>query len=298
MNGQLTLCAVLVSACAPEFSEDAARIDAARVLAVKSEPAEAAPGAPLTLSALIAVPGAPAHGPMPSWSFCTAPKPVTEDNAVGSACLLAAELELVGVGATIQTAMPSEACSRFGPDTAPGGFRARDPDVTGGYYQPLRLDLAGAPPAFHLQRALCDLGDASADIATEFGMTYVPNQNPHLAPLVVRRDDRTIGLAEIPRGASVELQVSWAASDAESYRYFDRAQQSIVNKREAMRVSWHADAGQLETESSGVAEEDPTLSTRAGFRAPDVAGTVNLWVVLRDARGGADFAHYSFEILP
>lgn len=283
-------CALALTGCRPEFEDDYWFVDRSRVLAVKSEPAEAKPGVRSVFTAFLSVPEG--ESAAPAWSFCTAPKPSTENNAVSAACLGPDALIAAGTGLSIETATPATGCTLFGPNSPPGGFRPRDPDVTGGYYQPLRLDLAGSEPTFHLQRIACDLPDASAETATEFGLGYVANQNPHLGAISASVAGQPAGLDEIRAGARVELSVSWAASDAESYTYYDRSRQALSQRREAMRVSWYTNGGSLDTESSGRAENDPLLTAQNAWRAPDVPGTFALWVVLRDSRGGVDFARF------
>lgn len=286
----------LIGACRPDFNEDEALLSTARVLAVKSEPAEVKPGTSASFTAFVAVPPSFASGPSPVWSYCTLPKPPTEDNVVSSACLDAASLLPVGEGSTISARTPSDACTLFGPNAAASGFRPRDPDATGGYFQPLRVDLKGADPTFHLERVLCGLADASADIATEFGHEYVPNANPHLAPVGATISGEGADFAHIAAGAQLEIVASWPAADAESYAYFDRAAQTITTRREAMRVAWHVSAGKLDTESTGCAEDDPTPSSSNIWTAPSTPGNVKLWVVLRDSRGGSDFAAYDLKV--
>ena len=289
---------LLLVGCAPTFADDSALVREARVLAVKSEPAEAAPGATLTWTALVATPSQSEAPPAPSWSLCNAPKPPTENAVVSSACLSAAALLPLGQGITIQGQIPFDSCSLFGPDTPPGGFRPPDPDITGGYYQPVRVDLLHAPPTFHEQRVRCALGQASADIASQFGMAYVPNQNPHLFGLSARSHGEDLGLDRIPAGAQLELEASWSAADAETYAYFDRTTQAVLMQREALSVAWYVDAGKLELESSGRADTDPALTANNTFTAPSVPGTSTLWLVLRDSRGGVDFARYLVTVLP
>lgn len=288
--------ALALSACRPEFDDDYWRVDEPRVLAVKSEPAEAKPGTPLMFTAFLSVLGAPTQPLL--WNFCTAPKPATENNAVSAACLGSTALVPAGSGLAIEAATPRAGCSLFGPNSPPGGFRPRDPDISGGYYQPLRLDLAGAEPAFHLQRISCDLADAASDTAMAFGQSYVANQNPHLEPLVATIDGQPISLTEIPVAARVELTIGWPASDAESYTYYDRTRQALTERREAMRVSWYSNDGRLDTESTGRAEDDLQLTVQNHWTAPETPGTFALWLVLRDARGGVDFAAYELEVQP
>lgn len=290
-------CALLVlvlAGCRPDFEDDPALVVAPRILAVKSEPAEAKPGASEELSALIALPTAADGGLAPEWSFCLAPKSVAEDNVVSTACLGA--LARVGEGSRVTAVLPSNGCSLFGPNPPPGGFRPRDPDATGGYFQPLRVDLPGADPLFHLARLSCQLGSASADIATAFAAAYVQNQNPKLLPLSATTLGASVDLGAVPRGAHIELDAAWTADDAESYAYFDRASQAILTRREAMSVAWYVSAGKLALESSGRAETDPALDAANTWVAPNQPATAHLWVILRDSRGGTDFATYDLVV--
>jgi hypothetical protein len=234
--------------------------------------------------------------PSVAWSFCTAPKPLTEDNVVSTACLDAAALVPLGRGASIAATIPANACATFGPDTPPGGFRPRDPDVTGGYYQPLRADASGAPPAFELARVRCDLANASAQAASAFAAAYVPNASPHLAPLTAARDGAPVALDAIAAGARVVFEASWPVADAETYAYFDPGSQTVTTKRESMQVAWYATDGAFDTESTGRAEDDLATASADAWVAPTAPGKVHLWVILRDSRGGVDFAGYDVTV--
>ena len=90
---------------------------------------------------------------------------MTEDNVVSNVCLQTRRSSPAGSGPSTVAKTPSKGCSLFGPDVRHDGFRPRDPDMTGGYYQPLRADLAGADTAFELARIQCDLAGADADAA-------------------------------------------------------------------------------------------------------------------------------------
>jgi hypothetical protein len=289
--GALVLCA-----CRPDLSQDTWLITSSRVLGVKSEPAEAKPGTSPVFSALLASPSNTDLAALIHWRFCSAPKSPSEDNVVSSACLDASSLVDAGAGPSIVAAIPRDACSLFGPSSPPGSFRPRDPDETGGYYQPLRLDVSGADPTFHLVRVRCDLADASFDIATEFAAAYVANSNPHLLPLAASMDGQSVTLDAVPTGARIELRVSWSAADVESYAYFDRSTQTIATKREAMRVAWFASSGSLATESTGRNEAESATTTTNVWSAPSYPGTTRLWLVLRDSRGGVDFATYELTV--
>jgi hypothetical protein len=279
------------STCIPSLGPDDSLVSSPRILAVRADPAEAAPGKMVTFTSFVAGPDGTISGAAITWSFCSAPKPLTEDNVVSSACLDASSLVGAGQGPTTTAAIPTDACSTFGPDvSSTGNFRPRDPDSTGGYYQPLRADLAGSDTAFELARVHCDLANADAVAASEFAKSYTLNQNPQLQPLTATVDGAPADLTAIPPGARVTLEASWPAASAETFAYFDPVSQTVTTQRESMQVAWYSSGGALDTESTGRASDDMTTTTDDGWDAPTQAGTVHLWIVLRDSRGGVDFA--------
>jgi hypothetical protein len=193
-----------------------------------------------------------------------------------------------------------DACMQFGPDTPlvmPGQpmLRPRDPDITGGYYQPMLVSV-GDTTAFGLERITCNLANAPVDLAIEFRMRYKANTNPVLQPLAARIGGQPAALDAIPRGATVELEAGWSPESVETYPVFDIPTQSLIDHHESMRVSWFATGGSFANDRTGRDENDPATSTTNTWTAPDAAGTVHLWIVLRDSRGGVDFASYDVTI--
>jgi hypothetical protein len=270
---RLLLISVL-AACDPGLDQRLAIIDEPRVLAVIAEPAEARPGATVAYRALVAGPDGTIDA-APRWAYCTAPKPPTEDNAVSTSCARGDALQPIGDAPSVSAALPADACVRFGPEVPPGNFRPRDPDATGGFYQPVRAEAAPLV-AFGLARITCKLPNATADLSREYELRYVANANPTLeAP----------ALATAPAHASVELTASWPAAAAETYLYFDQLAQALIERREAMRLSWFATAGALDVDASAVGEGDPATSVTTTWHTPG-PGPATLWFVLRDSRGG------------
>jgi hypothetical protein len=268
-----------------------------RILAVRAEPAEAHPGATITFDALVAAPpGLPAGAP--AWSFCVAPKPLTEDNVVSDACFDASQLRAAGEGATVAAATPSNGCSLFGPNTPAGGLRPRDPDATGGYYQPLRVDLGTSDPTLAPVRISCDLASASAASAAAFAQAYVPNRNPQLLPLIALASGAAVALDAVPVGTHLDLTASWPARSAETYAYYDTALDTVGTKRESMTLAWYSSSGAFDREATGRAEDDMATFSSNAWTAPQSVGTSQLWIVLRDSRGGVDFASYQLTIVP
>jgi hypothetical protein len=266
---------ILLAACEPALDQRLAIITEPRVLAIQSEPAEVKPGADAAYTILAASPDGPL-AEMPDWSLCTAPKPPTEDNAVSTACVddPSALVPLASAAATI----PTNACMQFGPDVPPGGFRPRDPDSTGGYYQPVRADSPDAPLAFGFTRITCNLPTAPPSVAHDYQTMYVANTNPTLDPIFIS--------GPVTAGATVTVTASWPPDAVETYLYYDQVSQTLVIRREAMRVSWFATGGELAVDASAVAEDDDATSVSTTWQVPAAPGPAWLWLVLRDSRGG------------
>jgi len=265
---------VLLAACDNALDQRLAIIEGPRVLAVIGEPAEAKPGVQVAYHAVLASP----DGPLaldPHWAFCTASKPPTEDNAVATPCTEGEQLVDLGTAAMVTGTLPKDGCILFGPDTPPGGFRPRDADSTGGYYQPVRVD-ADDLLAFGLSRITCKLPTAPTDVAHDYDLHYVANQNPVLDP---------IGITDVPANSDVTLTATWPADSVESYLYYDPLSQHLVTRREAMRVSWFATGGAIDVDASAVGEDRDVTSVSTTWHTPG-PGNATLWFVLRDSRGG------------
>jgi hypothetical protein len=91
----------------------------------------------------------------------------------------------IGDGAQVTAAIPDDTCRNFGPDVpVDQSFRPADPDVTGGYYQPLRAlvslgnnDVAAAVGRVRIR---CGLPGASQEQSIEYTRKYHLNTNPLL----------------------------------------------------------------------------------------------------------------------
>jgi len=329
-------CALLASglACKPQVGDPPSLIAGPTLLAMRGEPAEAFPDQPVTYT-LIA---ADLDGPIPApnavvtapalWSICNVPKPPTETNAVNRACLDMTALPGAEgpTPTTFQAPMPDNACQLFGPQSPPvvgnaPAIRPRDPDVTGGYYLPVRVSLnipeglwrpgmatQDALVGFGLERIFCGLANAPGPIVPIYNQTYQPNQNPLIDYVSYQIGDGNAQLLEpaagltpsrpqIPMGSEVMFEAAWTEDVVESYPAYDVVARTLITHREAMRVSWYATSGVFDHDTTGRGEDETDLYTDNIWR-PNQVGPLHLWVVLRDSRGGVDSAYYQFEVTP
>ena len=208
--------------CKPDLGQPPSLVTGPRILAVRGTPAEAKPSdMPVTYDALIVdVDGRVARTDI-GWALCKEPHPPAESNVVSSACLAIPDDTS---GDMFAAPVPGDACTNFGPLPSMPGARPADPDVTGGYYQPVRAvwhGSGGDETAFGLERVLCRIGSiAPTDIAGKYASDYVPNSNPMLSSAVLDPERRgamalfTAGEAAPPpavvaAGQVVTLQANW-----------------------------------------------------------------------------------------
>ena len=284
------------AACQPDLGEPAWLVTSDRVLAVRADPPEGLPGATVSYRALVAGPSGTVTDAAPTWAFCEEPKPLTENDAVSSACFTDMLPPAGPAGLTLAASIPADACAVFGPDRPPGAFRPRDADDTGGYFQPLVLRLDGLAST-RLERVVCNLPDAPVDVAIELTKAYVPNRNPTLLAVTASVSDSPVALARIPAGARVKLQTGWGEGDAEGYLMYDPGSSMLVDRREALEVSWLVTAGEIETAVTSRGEGDHATRVETTWTAPSQPGPVFLWMVLRDSRGGGDFRSETLRVV-
>jgi hypothetical protein len=148
------------------------------------------------------------------------------------------------------------------------------------------------------------LANAPIDVSREFVNTYTKNLNPVIdhvtldpdggATLLVGTGAAT-GVTVAP-GATTTIELAWPADTPEGYPVYDLASRTLIPHRESLRVSWFATAGSFPKDTTGRGEEETELFARNDWTAPDVAGDVHFWVVLRDSRGGLDFKAFDLTV--
>jgi hypothetical protein len=254
-----------------------------RLLGAKAEPAEAAAGQEVALTAFAVDPdGSPITF---DWTACLAP-PIPGTGTVNSDCLTVDGGPLLvplGDGAMIKTMVPAAGADVLG-----------DPDATGGRYLPIRLR-TGTPATsidglFRLRWA--DGGalnhnptlDAVA-IVTEDGSGKVQSRSPldAVTPTVVHRGDR------------LTLRATFSAGSDESY-LVPQPDGTARMATEVLSVSWFTTAGSWSSDSTG-ADTDTTLTLDKNLPASGSTPIqIDLYLVGRDERGGLDFMHRALRM--
>jgi hypothetical protein len=189
--------------------------------------------------------------------------------------------------------------------------RPADPDTTGGFYQPVRATWNDAGlVAFALERVTCNLANAPTAIATQYAMNYLPNNNPVLAdllfdpagpaaaPLYTAGQTAPAGAATIAANQQVTLQADFSADSAETFLVWNVVTLTLDMQRESLRVSWFATGGSFDHDVTGRSQTDLQTFTQNVWHAPETPGPVYLWTVLRDDRGGIDFASAEIDVTP
>jgi hypothetical protein len=335
----------LASGCVPDFGVDLSAVREPKLLAIASSPAELKGEETATLRALVAVPPG-RSAPSISWSLCLERKPLTELGPVNPACLDAggdAERIELGQGESATATLPEDTCRLFGPrrpmQTADGPVgRPVDPDITGGFYQPIVAELDGVA-SLGAVRIDCDPANLNRDDALRFRAEYRANENPRITALtfgVNGEPDRDLPVdgapLEIKAGSRVTLHASWddcptestcgdgyctanedkstceadcgteprGCAGSESYIWYNRETQRIEPRQEGISVAWFTSSGGFDDEQTGLAEAEATSTRQTDnqWRVGDRAGSALLWVVVRDSRGGQSWLTASVEVTP
>jgi hypothetical protein len=109
--------------------------------------------------------------------------------------------------------------------------------------------------------------------------------------------DGICGPDETSEGCPADCAMPKGCAGAERFVVFDIASQSIVVQRESIAVAWYTTTGaSVDIDRTGRNSSDLVSTSDNGWRAPSVAGTSHLWVVLRDNRGGVGWVEYVFDV--
>lgn len=254
------LVGALAAGCGSQVA-DAGLVDGLRLLGVQAEPPEAAPGQTVTLTAWAVDP----HGGAVTidWQAC----PLTDGGRTATACLTGTPALLpLGSGASITVAVPDVSRDALGPEDATGGIylpivvhvRAPDDAVDGVY----RLRLAGALP---------------------------PNHNPVFAAV----QPLTPGVPQpVHAGDKLDLHALYTNDSLEMYQV--PSTDGLVHfVQETLTTQWFATAGTFGDLASGLVTIEVLTLDR---ELPPPGGSVDLWAVGHDERGGTTMGHFTLQI--
>jgi hypothetical protein len=272
-----------VAACTPELDDRPFSIERERLIAVLLEPPELRPGAELRVTPVLA--GRQRGSTTPSYHFCAAPPPPADPRSIAEACLTDTRLSLSLEGESARGDVPPEACARFGPDPTGSDFRPRDPDETGGFYQPL-VSLGFGEPSVAELRLLCPLPDVPIDLSRAYSERYQPNHNPEGLRLEQAQGEEWHPLSSARGGERLRIRVAWSESARERFVWLSADGAALVDRIEAFRVAWFVTDGNVDQAGTAVSESEPDNQSENTFEAPEQAGTVQLWAVVHDSRGG------------
>ena len=237
-----------------------------RVLGIKAEPPQIAPGASTTLTTLVV----DTYGgtPTASWSQCNLPplpgQTVNTDCVDGSA---GAALQPIGDGLTIPFVMPQVAAASLGA-----------PDATGGVYLPLVAAVEASPQTLTAVYRLRLADDAPA------------NTNPTIADVISVDAAGAMSALDaatpmlVHSGEALSLSVTFAPDSAQTYTAADGTVTT-----ETLTTSWFCTAGDLSFEKTSATQPETVL--HLDQRLPSAGAQIDLYAVARDERGGTDFAH-------
>ncbi|NUP07300.1 MAG: hypothetical protein HOW73_14695 [Polyangiaceae bacterium] len=299
--------------CREPLDDNLSRIEGPRVLAVRASPAEAAPGEEVEYEILYVDENGDLDASSLGWGFCLARKPLDELGPVHEACLTGGDtvnIVPIGAGPSVSAALPDDGCRLFGPDRPPPvegqpAGRPVDPDSTGGYYQPLRI--SSTPVTIAATRIACGLAGARPEVMTEFAKRYRRNENPAVLRAWAEQTEQTPkDRIVVETSTEVTLAVEWEdcggadepCTGSEPYVYFDPESRSIVDRREAIRISWATTRGSFAFDHTGRSEEEAeSARSENTWSSPSEAGDATVYIVIRDDRGGVGWRRFHFDVV-
>ncbi|HWF85651.1 MAG TPA: hypothetical protein VG222_12420 [Vicinamibacterales bacterium] len=264
-------------------------VNGLRVLAIKAEPPEVPAGATATVTALaIDTDGDPITM---AWSQCL--DPPLSSSAINPDCTTMSGADYLipfGAGLSVMTTMPMV-----------NPFMLGRPDTSGGLYLPL-IGRASAGPtsltATYLLRL--NLGLPANNNPVVAGVFQVLGGTDGGTTDVVPVDDAHPLVAHA--GDQITLRVTFMPGSAESYSIYDGNPATTPPRdvTETLSASWFSTAGTFEGAASGADVPDTILHLDQARNGPKVhlpasGGTIDLWVVGRDERGGTDYLHRTLQ---
>jgi hypothetical protein len=108
--------------------------------------------------------------------------------------------------------------------------------------------------------------------------------------------DGQCGPDETATTCAVDCMTPAACTGAERFAEMQLSTLSVQGLRESIAVAWFATGGSFDSDRTGRDSGDLTTRTDNGWRAPNTTGTIHMWIVIRDSRGGTGWSEYAFDV--
>jgi hypothetical protein len=287
----LAALAMVIAACS-NHDDPASYVTGLRVIAVKAEPPEVPIGGGTTTLTTLAIDtlGRPIGV---DWAVCL--DPPSQGQAINPDCITQPDggaLVTAGSGTATPITVPAIPLAALG-----------RPDASGGVYLPL------------IARVSAGSDSLVASYLLRLGVIGAPNQNPTLSGISIVPDGVDGGASGgdlvplddthpqvVHAGDKITLRATFQPDSAERYLIYDGDPRTTAPRQvtETLAVSWFATAGTFGGASTGVDVPDTVFHLDQARNGPDVhlpasGGTIELWAVGRDERGGTDFLHRSIQ---
>ncbi len=96
---------------------------------------------------------------------------------------------------------------------------------------------------------------------------------------------------------AMDCMTQKGCTGAEPYVFFDLSSRLLVDRHEAIRVSWFTNKGSFTDDRTGHTEEEAAAtSSQNTWTAPAEPGTATVWAVIRDSRGGLSWRSYTITV--
>lgn len=279
----LLLCgAEALGGCLPP-QEPASYVTGLRVLGIKAEPPEAAPGQTVMLDALVV----DTQGRSIDIAISQCLLVPLQGQSVNLDCLTGGAgdaLRPLGSGLPLSFTVPAS--------TDPAALGR--PDFSGGVYLPLVMQLrAGSDSLTAVYSLRVGTGAAANRSPSLAGVFKVDSQPPDAAAAGSGGESETPLDPAAPlivhAGEQLTLRARFHSGSEELYQVPDTSGAGMPPRsdKEMLRVSFFSTAGSLSEGSSGVEHPDQLL--KLDQHLPESGTLIDLWVVGRDERGGADY---------
>ena len=276
MTRALAVALALAAAGCGKFDlGDAALVDGLRLIGVQAEPPEAFPGDDVTLTAWVF----DTRGGVidVSWSACLLPS----NGLANAGCTDGSGNGVLGLGS-------GEAITMTVPDVDPAVLGPQDASY--GVYLPIVVKVRGngdtADGVYRLRVRVSAAPGCS--VMPPFSPGCVPNRNPSIATIDPLGPDS--GPLAAHEGQVWALLAKYSADSDETYKVPSVDTPEVP---ERLTTQWFATAGTFpDMPVGGTAVQKFTLDRKL----PPSGGTVELWVVGHDERGGTGMYHRSFVI--